>query len=159
MQNLFLLQTALTKKYNFIFLGELFSKKFSFQIQFLLSKTDILSLINIYLRSSSIGEYLFKVDALGTLFRNDILTLGVDIFLESMLVDNCRVEMLISPLDSLIAFYNCLILAFCLYFSQEIQTRTSLNSKICAYFSDLYLEIEDLSLLYDLPYHWLFRMI
>ena len=45
--------------------------------------TDLLSFINIYLHPSSNGKCLFKVDALGTLFPDDILTtLGVDVFPE-----------------------------------------------------------------------------
>ena len=63
---------TITKKLqNYIFLGELFSRKFSFELQ-LFSITDLLSFINIYLRPSSIGKCLFKVDALGTLFPDDI---------------------------------------------------------------------------------------
>ena len=73
---------AITKKFqNFIFLSELFSKRFSFELNYF-SVTDLLGFINFHLRPSSIGKCLFKVDALGTLFPDDTLTLGVHAFPE-----------------------------------------------------------------------------
>ena len=73
---------SLQKKFwSFILLGELFSRKFSFRLHFF-QATGLISFIDIYLHPSSIGKCLFKVDALGTLFPDDILSSGVDVFLE-----------------------------------------------------------------------------
>ena len=76
-------------------LGELFSRKFSFRLHFF-QATGLISFIDIYLHPSSIGKCLFKVDALGTLFPDDILSSGVDVFLEYVAWSNhWRVKMLI----------------------------------------------------------------
>ena len=73
---------VITKKIrNHILLGEVFSKNLSFRLHFF-QTTDLISFIDIHLRPSSIGKCLFKVDALGTLFPDDILPLGVNVFLE-----------------------------------------------------------------------------
>ena len=87
---------------SFIFLGEVFSKKFSSRFRFF-SNTDLLSFIDIYLRPSSIGKCLFKFDAIGTFFPDDILWLGVGVMLEyfGWSLEGWNVDLTAEPLDCL----------------------------------------------------------